>query len=93
MKDGILTTHVNVYEKIMNGKFMLRNNPSTSITPIFNKDAKMYMDRSCQQRAHNAIFDQHSKKNIPKFYILSSTECVWESQIMCMVWKYYIGFL
>ena len=66
MKDGILTTHVNVYVKIMNGKYMLCNNPSTSITPIFNKDAKMYIDRSCQQRAHNALFDQNSKTKYTK---------------------------
>ena len=26
MKDGILTTHVNVYAKITNGKYMLLNN-------------------------------------------------------------------
>ena len=46
MKDGILTTHVNVYEKITNGKYnyaaqRCNDLPEPSITPIFNKDAKM----------------------------------------------------
>ena len=63
MKDGILTTHVNVYEKITNGKYMLLNDlPETSITPIFNKNAKMYINRACQQHCHNAIFHWNFQK-------------------------------
>ena len=79
MKDGILTTHVNVYEKITNGKYMLLNNAMMYHKLQLQKFEKKMQRCISIEHVNNIPTMQYfigiSRNTQSKFYMLSSGEC------------------